>query len=160
MAFLRAGYRAAYHLISAYSLVRHPRARGVKCVLLHGDSVVLVRHSYGPRRVWHIPGGGLHRGESTVPAAQREMREELGLRGVDFHGLGQLELELAHRRVTIDCVHAELVDTVLDPDPVEIAEAGWFARDALPVPLGEEVPTLVTRAFEASAVHQRAPVGE
>jgi ADP-ribose pyrophosphatase YjhB (NUDIX family) len=157
---LRLGYRVAYRLISGYSLVRRPRARGVKCVLLHGDSVVLVRHSYGPRRVWHIPGGGLHRGESAFSAARREMHEELGLQGLGFHVLGELELELAHRRVTIGCVHAELDETELHPDPVEIAEAGWFARDALPAPLGEEVPTLVALAFEAPAVHQRAPVGE
>ncbi len=157
---MRTGYRIAYRLISAYSLVRRPRARGVKCVLVHGDSIVLVRHTYGPRRVWNVPGGGLHRGETTLEAARREMREELGLGQVDYHPLGQLELRLAHRRVTIGCVHAELPGTGLDPDPVEIAEARFFARDALPAPLGEEVRTLVGMAFEASATRQRAPMGE
>jgi ADP-ribose pyrophosphatase YjhB (NUDIX family) len=160
VALLRTGYRIAYRLISAYSLVRRPRARGVKCVLAHGDRIVLVRHTYGPRRVWNIPGGGLHRGESTLDAARREMREELGLRDVEFHVLGQLELRLAHRRVTIGCAHAELPGTGLDPDPVEIAEARFFEHDALPAPLGDEVRTLVALAFEATATRQRAPVGE
>ncbi len=160
VALLRTGYRVAYHLIGAYSLVRRPHSRGVKCVIACGESVVLVRHTYGPRRVWHIPGGGLHRGESTIAAARREMREELGLEDVSYHSLGEVRLRLQHRRVTIGCVHAELADTVLRPDPVEIAEARFFARDALPAPLGEEVRPLVERAFAAAATGERTGMGE
>jgi len=159
-ALLRVGYRLAYRLITAYAIVRRPRGRGVKCVIAHGDSVVLVRHTYGPRRVWQLPGGGLHRGESTLAAARREMREELGLRDVDYHPLVELELRLAHRLVTITCVHAELAAPELDPDPVEIAEARFFPRHALPAPLGEEVRSLVRLAFEPSATRQRTAVGE
>ena len=159
-ALLRAGYRVAYHLIGAYALVRRPRGRGVKCVLARGDSIVLVRHTYGPRQVWHVPGGGLHRGESTMAAARREMREELGLQDVRYHLLTELGLELQHRRVTIGCVHAELGDAVLRPDPVEIEEARFFARDALPTPLGAEVRTLVELAFDAVAMGERTGMGE
>ena len=39
-----------------------------------------------------------------------EMREELGLREVEYHPLAEVELRLAHRLVTITCVHAELAD--------------------------------------------------
>ena len=153
------GYRVAYRLLAAYAIVRRPRGRGVKCVIAHGDSVVLVRHTYGDR-AWDLPGGGLKRHEQPLRCAQREMREELGLREVEYHPLAEVELRLAHRLVTITCVHAELADPELDPDPVEIAEARFFPRDALPAPLGEEVRSLVRLAFEPSATGQRAAVGE
>ncbi len=159
-ATLRCAYRVAYHLIGVYGRVRRPAGRGVKCVLVHDQSVVLVRHTYGPRHVWHIPGGGLHRGESVLAAAQREMQEELGVEDVAYHGLGQLQLWLQHRRVSIECVHAELPDAALRADPVEIAEAALFARDALPPTSGPEVGVLVARAFDLVAVRERTGVGE
>jgi len=154
-ALLRVGYRVAYRLLAAYAYVLRPRARGVKCVLTHGDDVVLVRHNYGPRRMWQLPGGGMHRGESPLATARREMREELGIEGVDFHLLTTLELELVHRRVMIAGTHAELTDTALDPDPVEIAEARFFAHDALPRPISAEVLTLVELAFSPAATGRR-----
>ncbi len=157
---LRSAYRLAYHLIGVYGRVRRPEVRGVKCVLIHDQSVVLVRHTYGPRQVWHVPGGGLHRGESVDAAARREMYEELGVQDVGFHSLGRLALRLQHRHVTIDCVHAELPDGALRPDPVEIAEAAFFARDALPATSGPEVRTLVARAFDPAAVRERTGMGE
>ncbi len=160
VALLRTAYRVAYRLLSAYSLVLHPHTHGVKCVLAHGDAVVLVRHTYGPRRVWQLPGGGLHRRESPLAAASREMHEELGIAGAHFHPLAEIELELAHRLVTISCLHTELPDTALDPDPVEIAEARFFAHDALPAVLAEEVRELVDLGFAASAARQRTTVGE
>lgn len=153
---LRTAYRVAYHLIGLDAVVRRPRGRGVKCVLAHGESVVLVRHTYGPRRTWHIPGGGLKRGETTIDAARREMHEELGLEGVAFESLGRLQFRLQHRPVTIGCVYAQLSDTTLRADPVEIAEARFFSRGALPTPLGEEVRSLVAFAFEAVAARERA----
>jgi len=146
-ALQRVAYRVAYRLLGAYAYLLHPRANGVKCVLVHGDEVVLVRHTYGPRRVWQFPGGGLRRNEAALDAARREMREELGLRDLAFEPLTTIELELVHRRVSIAVTRAELPDTVLDPDPVEIAEARFFAHDALPAPLGQEVKAVVKMAF-------------
>ena len=157
---LRSGYRVAYRLLTVSALVRRRRGRGVKCVLAHGDSIVLVRHTYGPRRMWHIPGGGIHRGESTLDAAAREMREELGLDGIQYRLLGQLELRLDHRRVRVGAVHAELSSTALTPDPIEIAEARFFALDALPSPVGAEVRDLVALAFTSGASGERPRMEE
>src|SRR3712207_8104462 len=78
---LRLAYRVAYRLILAWASVARPSVRGVKCVLRAGDGrVLLVRHHYGDRSAWELPGGGAKRGESAADAAAREALEELGVR--------------------------------------------------------------------------------
>lgn len=51
---------------------------GVRVALSDGSRVVLVRPAYADRQ-WYLPGGGVHRAESAVDAAIREVREELGI---------------------------------------------------------------------------------
>ena len=51
-------------MLRAYRFVLHPRVRGVRCVLVHGDELLLVRHSYGDRR-WGLPGGLIKRSEDA-----------------------------------------------------------------------------------------------
>ncbi len=58
---------------------------GVRTMLLKDDRIMLVRHTYSPG--WHMPGGGVDRGESIHEAAIREAREEAG---VDIAGPVQL----------------------------------------------------------------------
>jgi len=139
--------RVGYRVHTVYALVFRRRARGVKCLLTQGGEIVLVRHTYGPRGTWYLPGGGVRRGETTAHAAEREMQEELGLTDVAFRDVGTVELFLDHRLVHLGCVAAELVDRELRPDPAEIAEARFFGAAALPGRVGGEVPTLVRLAF-------------
>jgi 8-oxo-dGTP pyrophosphatase MutT (NUDIX family) len=42
-----------------------------------GSALLLVRSSY--RAEWHLPGGGIQRGETPEAAAHRELAEETGL---------------------------------------------------------------------------------
>ncbi len=51
--------------------------KSVGCVVLKGNQVLLVRHTYGPAQgKLLIPGGYLHKGELPEDAAAREVREE------------------------------------------------------------------------------------
>jgi ADP-ribose pyrophosphatase YjhB (NUDIX family) len=55
-----------------------PSVRGVLAVALTPEGrVVLVRLTYA--RGWHLPGGGVKRGEAPDQAVLRELREEIGM---------------------------------------------------------------------------------
>ncbi|HEU4571405.1 MAG TPA: hypothetical protein VFR93_01865, partial [Candidatus Limnocylindrales bacterium] len=58
VALLRLGYRVAYRALNAYAFFRRPQVRGVMCVVSDGRGrILLVRHTYGDRRAWELPGG-------------------------------------------------------------------------------------------------------
>jgi ADP-ribose pyrophosphatase YjhB (NUDIX family) len=145
----RWSYRVAYRLLQIYHWVgpKSSRSRGVKCALTYRGRLVLVRHTYGPRDLWHVPGGGARRGESLRAAADREMEEELGVRGLQWRDLQPVQMRLGRRRVRIPCLQAELAGPDLAPDAGEIAEARLFARDRLPAPLAREDRPLVAAAL-------------
>ncbi len=143
MALLRRLYRVAWRGAQLRAMVWR-RSSGVKCVLTHGEQVLLVHHTYGRRHVWYLPGGGVHRGELPLHAAAREIEEELGLRGLQFRELATFETRMERIAVRLTCAHAEIADPAqVRIDPVEIAEVGWFARDRLPTPLGSEERALI-----------------
>lgn len=144
VAVLRRVYRVAWRGVQLRAQVWPRRGRGVKCLITHGEEVLLVRHSYGKRDTWYVPGGAARRGEAMMHAAERELEEELGVRGLPLADMASMDMRLERIAVRILCVHAELPDRAqIRVDPVEIAEARWFARDALPTPRGSEVGLLV-----------------
>jgi 8-oxo-dGTP pyrophosphatase MutT (NUDIX family) len=136
---LRAGYRVAWWGITVFSLVAAPRVRGVKCVLRDAEGRVLfVRHTYGDRRAWELPGGGMHRAESPAETVRREAREELGVDVPTWEEIGTIEGRWTGARLQLTCCAADCPPGArLDPDPVEIAVAVWGPPDAPPGPVGE-----------------------
>jgi 8-oxo-dGTP pyrophosphatase MutT (NUDIX family) len=130
---IRTSYRIGYHGLHAYWRVANPHKRGVKCVLTRGGEVLLVRHTYGPSARWELPGGGVKRGEEPAAAARREAHEELGVDTPDWRPLGDLFERIDGKRDTLWCFTTELPGSQeVVTDDVEIAEARWFGRDALP----------------------------
>lgn len=118
---LRAVWRRAFNV----------KAHGVKAMVLREDSVLLVRHSYQSQDTYMLPGGGIDRGETTIAAAIREVREETGctLINVRVHGVFISTAEGWSNHITV--VVGETAD---DPqaDERELLEASFFPLDALP----------------------------
>ena len=66
--------RTRLHLF--LSGIRKRLTVGVRAVLVDGDRVLLIKHTYAPG--WHFPGGGVEPGETAELAAARETFEETG----------------------------------------------------------------------------------
>lgn len=140
--------RVAYAGLRTYWFVLRPRVVGVKCVLTHGDDVLLVRHTYG-NRAWDLPGGTVRRREVPRDAAEREMNEELGRRIEEWISLGELYVNTNHHDDNLHLFQARVPDRKLNLNLTELAEAQWFPRDALPQDLGRYVRQIVNRVTTA-----------
>jgi len=140
----RLAIRCAYVALRVYWFVLRPQLSGVKCVITHGDHVLLVRHTYG-NRAWDLPGGTVRRREVPLDAARREMREELGRQITDWEALGELYVRTNHHRDNLHLFHGRLDDRRLDLQLSELAEAGWFAPDELPADTGKYVRPILAR---------------
>jgi len=91
----------------------------------------MVRHTYRKSHEWHVPTGGVRRGEQPEVAARRELAEEVAVHAetltvvhtetIDLHG--------ARNEVT---VFATAVTTMPRADGREIAELAFFAPHDLP----------------------------
>ena len=57
--------------------VLSPTSFGALALVEQANKLVLVRQSYSEG--WHLPGGGVQRGEPPARAVLRELKEEIGL---------------------------------------------------------------------------------
>jgi ADP-ribose pyrophosphatase YjhB (NUDIX family) len=139
-----AALRLAHLGLRTWWALRRPHTRGVKVVLRRADGHVLfVRHTYGNRAVWEVPGGGLRRREAPQDGADREAREELGLE-LPWRGVGVVETGGHHKTTTLHVFAAEIPDgRAPDPDGGELAEVRWAPPAAPPSPLGRDAPPVL-----------------
>lgn len=105
---------------------------GVRAVAVneHGQ-VLLVRHTYATG--WHLPGGGVERGETALTALERELAEEGGViaaRAPILVGCYSNHANFPNDHILV--YRIDSLQACLPRADHEIAERGFFAIDALP----------------------------
>ena len=100
--------------------------------IAQGDSILLVRQSYG-KRYWSLPGGSMEPGESVDQAAVREVKEETGL-DLRLTRLVGVYSKPAEDALAV-CFEAETVGGAFSEATDEVVECQYFPADDLPEPV-------------------------
>lgn len=106
---------------------------GCRAVLLDGNRVLLIRHTYLPG--WQFPGGGVEPGETAERAAAREAMEETGYAvsgRPTLHGLYLNRVAGGARDHVAVYVWRECSEQRAFKPNLEIADLRWFDVTALP----------------------------
>ena len=134
---------AATPLFRLWMRLSRPMTLGVRALVFdEAGRVGLVRHTY--KRGWHLPGGGVERGETAEVSLMRECREELGADPLQTMLVG------VFRNPTFAGDHILLYQVpawrACETDSEgEIAEIGWFDPHDLP---GDVTPATRRRLAE------------
>lgn len=111
----------------------HRMTVGARVMVVDGDKVLLIRHTYVPG--WQFPGGGVGPGETFEEAGARETLEETGYRvtgPMELFGLYHNSSPVTDRDHVAFFVAKSFKKEFERKPNHEIAEVGWFDRHALP----------------------------
>ena len=116
-----------------------------------GGRVLLLHHVFRKGSRWGIPGGFLMKGEQPEEALRRELREETGME-LDSFTFAFARTLRRPRQVEIIFRGRTRADA-LPPlvSNVEIDDARWFDRAALPEGLARDQHRLIDRALASEA---------
>ena len=121
------------HLFHLGALASRGMTLGVRGIAFDPQGrVALVRHTYVSG--WHLPGGGVERGETAHDAMIREFREETGIvpqEPLTLHGLYWNVVAAPRDHVALFVATRFAVPEPKRPDR-EIVACGFFPVDALP----------------------------
>ena len=136
--------------------VRRRMVIGARLVLLDGDKVLLLLHTYMPG--WHFPGGGVEPGETAGQCAAREGLEETGFRAdgpLQLLGFYLKANEATNRdHVAVYVSRGCSKDHAFRPNG-EIAEIGWFPLAGLPAEVEPGTARRVAEIVSGSAPASR-----
>ncbi len=122
-------YKLLYLGFKMYCFLVRPIRMGVRVLMVQGEKIWLVRHTYMDG--WFLPGGGLKKWETLEAAARREALEETGaeLGALDFVGVftSTVQWKTDHTAV----FHCSEFKITGKPD-AEISEARTFNLSELP----------------------------
>jgi ADP-ribose pyrophosphatase YjhB (NUDIX family) len=138
--------RCIYPLLKLCWFIIRPNTFGVQCVIQHGETILLVRNTYG-RKQWTFPGGHMARGETPEEAIRREVLEEVGLHLHQLQRLGEFDATIDYKHDHIAAFAGVSRDRQVSIDIAEILEARWFHP--------EDLPALATTAARILAMWQR-----
>lgn len=128
---------------------------GAQGVAIDDESrVLLVRHGYRPG--WFFPGGGVEWNETVETALARELEEEVGVSLIEpaqLHGIFGNFTSFPGDHIAVFVVrHWQRKENYRKRG--EIAEAGMFARSALPAETDAGTRTRLAEIFDRSPISQ------
>jgi ADP-ribose pyrophosphatase YjhB (NUDIX family) len=144
---LRAAYRLGYWVLRPWWFLARPRTTGVKAVVRHGDRVLLVRHAYGHRHQWDIPGGFVRDDEEPEVALRRELDEELGVRPLDVRLIASTPSRIDNKREVLHVFAVEVDGEGTTPDAAEVADVRWLPRGELPGDASRFARRMIARSY-------------
>jgi 8-oxo-dGTP diphosphatase len=123
-------FRLGFPFAMAWWRLTRPRHESAVVAIYIGSALLLVRQSY--RVGWHLPGGGIRRGETPEAAARRELVEELNFPAPTMHFAGVMCGAWGVRRGRVHVFEVRLADLpALELDNREIIATRLFSIDAL-----------------------------
>ena len=141
----------------------NPRPCGC-AVAVRDDEVLMLLRARDPEGGrWTLPGGFCDADEHPMRATERELAEEVGLRGraraylgtwMDIYGPPADDGLVIHTAVSGYLIWLDDPSAVPSPDPAEALEVRWFGFDALPAEIAfpAHIPAMIdaARALVAS----------
>jgi 8-oxo-dGTP diphosphatase len=126
----RTAFRLGFPLARFWWRLSRPQHESAVVAVYVGSALLLVRQSY--REGWHLPGGGIRRGEIAEAAARRELAEELGLGPGALHLAGVAHEVWSGRRERVNIFELRLTELPkLALDNREITAAQLFSPSEL-----------------------------
>ncbi|KQM33947.1 DNA mismatch repair protein MutT [Rhizobium sp. Leaf68] len=122
----------AKRIVHRFFFLRRGMTLGVRAACFDDEGrIFLVRHTYVSG--WHMPGGGVERGETGLQALHKEIREEGNLVATSAPRL----IHVYFNNRTSDRDHVlfyrlSVRQTAVKVPDREIGESGFFPLDALP----------------------------
>jgi len=115
-------------------------APAIMALVQREEKILLARGSHFPQNMYSVLAGYLDVGETLEQCVVREVQEEVGLKVGNVRYMGSQPWPFTGSLMVgfaCDWLEGDIIK-----DPLEIEEAGWFARDELPI-----IPTEVSLAY-------------
>ncbi len=127
-------------------LVSYPRiSPAILAAVVKQDRILLARGiNFPDKKMFSVLAGFVDPGETLEACVEREVFEETGIRVKEIHYFGSQPWPFPDSLMIAFTAKYDSGDIIVDPG--EIAEAGWFSADQLPVVPGK--PTLSGELIE------------
>lgn len=97
--------RLGYKLCKILWRITKPTTLGVRVLMIEQNKILLVKHTY--QDYWYLPGGGVKKGEIFEEAIQREVKEEIGARLIDYKLFGVYNNFYEYKNDSIVIFHSD-----------------------------------------------------